>query len=221
MPIGKSPSSYVPLCTTLAAAAVLTFGREAAQQLMGIKERIPKGLADWYDGPSLLEYLDGMQALDRKVNAPFMMAINGKYRGMPRTPLIFQREDGVLTFETKRDGHHGRGSGVCKKGMTLIMVSRLPAPFRLALGGERLTQDAADAEQAAGRHSGAVTERPRTKSPLRSAATRVRLRLRGIEEEEIIPGFVLCSPEAAGAQRFGLRGADPHPRPQEHPHGRL
>jgi len=43
----------------------------AAQQTMGLKDRIPKGVADWYDGPSLLEYLDGMKALERKVNAPF------------------------------------------------------------------------------------------------------------------------------------------------------
>ncbi len=57
------------------------FGVSAAQHLMGIKDRIPKGVADWYEGPSLLEYLDGMQALDRKVNAPFMMAVSGKYRG--------------------------------------------------------------------------------------------------------------------------------------------
>ena len=54
----------------------------AAQQTMGIKDRVPKDKAPWYDGPSLLEYLDGMQSLDRKVNAPFMMAVAGKYRDM-------------------------------------------------------------------------------------------------------------------------------------------
>ena len=47
---------------------------------MGIKERLPEGLAPWYDGPSLLECLDGMKTLERKVNAPFMMPVNGKYR---------------------------------------------------------------------------------------------------------------------------------------------
>ena len=54
----------------------------AAQQTLGIKDRVPKDKAPWYDGPSLLEYLDGMQSLDRKVNAPFMMAVAGKYRDM-------------------------------------------------------------------------------------------------------------------------------------------
>lgn len=42
----------------------------AAQQILNIKDRLPPGLAPFYDGPSLLEYLDGMQSLERKVNAP-------------------------------------------------------------------------------------------------------------------------------------------------------
>jgi len=42
----------------------------AAQQMLNIKERLPKGIAPFYDGPSLLEYLDNMQSLERKVNAP-------------------------------------------------------------------------------------------------------------------------------------------------------
>jgi len=54
----------------------------AAQQTMGIKERIPAGVAPWYDGPSLLEYLDNMKALERKINAPFMVPISAKYRDM-------------------------------------------------------------------------------------------------------------------------------------------
>ena len=52
----------------------------SAQTSVGIKDRVPKKLAPWYDGPSLLEYLDDMKALERKVNAPFMMPVNGKYR---------------------------------------------------------------------------------------------------------------------------------------------
>lgn len=51
----------------------LTFMPVSAQAMQGIKERIPKDLAPWYDGPSLLEFLDSMQALERKVNAPLMM----------------------------------------------------------------------------------------------------------------------------------------------------
>ncbi|OTA34026.1 hypothetical protein BTJ68_05867 [Hortaea werneckii EXF-2000] len=53
----------------------------AAQQACGIRERVPKETAAWAPQyPSLLEYLDGMQALERKVGAPFMMPIAAKYR---------------------------------------------------------------------------------------------------------------------------------------------
>lgn len=54
----------------------------SAQTFTGIKDRVPKKLAPWYDGPSLLEYLDNMQALERKLNAPFMMPIAAKYKDM-------------------------------------------------------------------------------------------------------------------------------------------
>lgn len=54
----------------------------SAQTFTGIKERVPKETAPWYGGPSLLEYLDNMQALDRKLNAPFMMPIAAKYKDL-------------------------------------------------------------------------------------------------------------------------------------------
>jgi peptide chain release factor subunit 3 len=54
----------------------------SAQTFTGIKDRVPKETAPWYGGPSLLEYLDGMQALERKLNAPFMMPIAAKYKDM-------------------------------------------------------------------------------------------------------------------------------------------
>jgi peptide chain release factor subunit 3 len=50
----------------------------SAQTFVGIKERVPTSVAPWYGGPSLLEYLDDMQALERKLNAPFMMPIAAK-----------------------------------------------------------------------------------------------------------------------------------------------
>jgi peptide chain release factor subunit 3 len=126
----------------------------AAQQTMGIKDRIPKGVADWYSGPSLLEYLDGMQTLERKVNAPFMMPVNGKYRDM-----------GTIV-EGKIE------SGVVKKGMSLIMMPNRNQVEVAAAYGE--TEDEVTAAQ---------------------CGDQVRLRLRGIEEEDILPGFVLCSPK--------------------------
>lgn len=46
----------------------------------GLKERIPKDVCPWYEGPALLEYLDGMQVVERKLKAPFMMPISTKYK---------------------------------------------------------------------------------------------------------------------------------------------
>jgi peptide chain release factor subunit 3 len=126
----------------------------AAQQMQGIKERIPDGIAPWYNGPSLLEYLDNMAALERKINAPFMMPVNGKYRDM-----------GTM-IEGKIE------SGVIRKGMSLIMMPNREKVEVAALYGE--TEDEVNMAQ---------------------CGDQVRIRLRGIEEEDILPGFVLCSPK--------------------------
>ncbi|KAK4229478.1 eukaryotic peptide chain release factor GTP-binding subunit [Podospora fimiseda] len=126
----------------------------AAQQTIGIKTRVPKDLAPWYDGPSLLEYLDNMSALERKVNAPFMMAVAGKYRDM-----------GTMV-EGKIE------AGVIKKGMSVVMMPNKQTVDISALYGE--TED---------------------EIPIAQCGDQVRLRLRGIEEEDISPGFVLCSPK--------------------------
>ena len=126
----------------------------AAQQTIGIKDRIPKGVAPFYDGPSLLEYLDNMTTLERKVNAPFMMPVNGKYRDM-----------GTIV-EGKIE------SGVVKKGMSLTMMPN---------------RDKVEVATAYGETEEEV--------PAAQCGDQVRLRLRGIEEEDILPGFVLCSPK--------------------------
>lgn len=126
----------------------------AAQQTVNIKDRIPKGVQNFYDGPSLLEYLDNMKTLERKVNAPFMMPINGKYRDM-----------GTIV-EGKIE------SGVVKKQMSLVMMPNREKVDIAALYGE--TEEETTAAQ---------------------CGDQVRLRLRGIEEEDILPGFVLCSPK--------------------------
>ena len=126
----------------------------AAQQVMGIKDRVPKDVAPWYDGPSLLEYLDNMKALERKTNAPFMMAVAGKYRDL-----------GTM-IEGKIE------AGVVKKQMSLTMMPNKQNIEVAAVYGE--TEEEMSIAQ---------------------CGDQVRLRLRGIEEEEILPGFVLCSPK--------------------------
>ena len=126
----------------------------AAQQSMNIKDRIPKSVAPWWEGPSLLEYLDNMQALERKLNAPFMLPVNAKYRDLGT--MI----DGKIE------------AGVVKKGMSLVMMPRKQAVETSAVYGEQEEE-----------------------IQFGQCGDQVRMRLKGIEEEEILPGFVLCSPK--------------------------
>ncbi|KAM0439972.1 hypothetical protein ACHAPT_001072 [Fusarium lateritium] len=126
----------------------------AAQQTLGIKNRIPKDVAPWWEGPSLLEYLDSMKALERKLNAPFMLPVNGKYRDL-----------GTMV-EGKIE------AGVVKKGMGMIMMPNKQNVEAAAVYGEQEEE---------------VT--------LAQCGDQVRIRLKGIEEDDILPGFVLCSPK--------------------------
>ena len=130
----------------------LTFMPISAQTTVGIKNRVPKDICPWYDGPSLLEFLDSMQALERKVNAPFMMPISAKYKDM-----------GTM-IEGKIE------AGVIKKDETYMMMPNREKISIAALYGE--TED---------------------EVPHASCGEQVRLRVRGVEEEDISPGFVLCS----------------------------
>ncbi|KAJ5467335.1 Translation release factor eRF3 [Penicillium sp. IBT 31633x] len=124
----------------------------SAQRTLGIKDRIPKDVCDWYDGPSLLEFLTDFKLPERKVNAPFMMPISAKYRDM-----------GTMA--------EGRiESGIIKKNGTYLMMPNREEVQISALYGE-------------------------TEEEIQTAKVgdQVRLRLRGIEEEDFFPGFVLCS----------------------------
>lgn len=132
----------------------LTFMPIAAQQTLGIKERIPKSVAKWVDSPSLLEYLDSMKTLERKINAPFMMPIAAKYRDMG-TMIEGKVEAGVIRKEQKY----------------LMMPNKAEIQIS-ALYGE--TEDEIQAA---------------------ACGEQVRIRIKGAEEEDIYPGFVLCSPK--------------------------
>ena len=136
------------------AKADVTFMPISAQTTVGIKDRVPKNLAPWYDGPALLEYLDGLKTLERKVKAPFMMPINGKYRDM-----------GTM-IEGKIE------AGQIKKGNNYLMMPNREEISISALYGE--------------------TEE---EIPGASCGDQVRMRIRGVEEEDIMPGFVLCAPK--------------------------
>lgn len=47
-----------------------------------LKDPLTKAVCPWYDGPSLLQFLDNMPTLDRRLNGPFLMPITGKFREM-------------------------------------------------------------------------------------------------------------------------------------------
>ncbi|KAL8715763.1 MAG: hypothetical protein Q9220_000430 [cf. Caloplaca sp. 1 TL-2023] len=132
----------------------LMFMPISAQTTIGIKDRVPKSLAPWYDGPSLLEYLDNLKSLERKINAPFMMPINGKYKDM-----------GTM-IEGKIE------AGVLRKANNYMMMPNREEVSISALYGE--TED---------------------EIPQAQCGDQVRLRIRGVEEEDIQAGFVLCSPK--------------------------
>lgn len=131
----------------------LTFMPISAQTTLGIRERVPKDIAPWSDAPSLLEYLDGMKTLERKLTAPFMMPIAAKYRDMG-TMIEGKIEAGIIKKENKY----------------LMMPSRAEIQIS-ALYGE--TED---------------------EIPHATCGDQVRIRIKGAEEEDISPGFVLCSP---------------------------
>ena len=70
----------------------------------GLKERIPKSHCPWYNGPSLLEYLDSMPLVQRKINDPFMLPISGKMKDL-----------GTVVEGKIESGH-------IKKGQNLLMM---------------------------------------------------------------------------------------------------
>ncbi|KAL8958875.1 MAG: hypothetical protein Q9193_004151 [Seirophora villosa] len=134
--------------------ADITFMPISGQTGLGIKDRVPKDVCSWYDGPSLLEYLDNLKSLERKVNAPFMMPINGKYKDM-----------GTM-IEGKIE------AGVLRKANNYLMMPNREEVSISALYGE--TEEEMQMAQ---------------------CGDQVRLRIRGVEEEDIQPGFVLCAPK--------------------------
>jgi peptide chain release factor subunit 3 len=93
-----------------------------------------------------------MKGLERKLKAPFMMPVSGKYKDM-----------GVVV-EGKIE------SGIIKKGGALLMMpGRTPVEVV------------------------AIYSESEEELPNASCGDQVRMRVRGVEEEDVVPGFVLTS----------------------------
>ncbi|KAK6461542.1 polypeptide release factor 3 [Scheffersomyces coipomensis] len=120
----------------------------------GLKLRVDANDCPWYTGPSLLEYLDNMETVNRKINAPFMLPISGKMKDL-----------GTVIEGKIESGH-------IKKGGNLIIMPNKTNVEILTVYNE--TEQECEAAY---------------------CGEQVRLRLKGVEEEDIQPGYVLSSPK--------------------------
>jgi peptide chain release factor subunit 3 len=120
----------------------------------GLKDRVDPKDCPWYSGPSLLEYLDNMDTMHRKINGPFMMPVSGKMKDL-----------GTVVEGKIESGH-------VKKGTNLIMMPNKTPIEVLTIYNE--TEQECDTA---------------------FSGEQVRLKIKGIEEEDLQPGYVLTSPK--------------------------
>ncbi|KAI0082483.1 eukaryotic polypeptide chain release factor 3 [Panus rudis PR-1116 ss-1] len=118
-----------------------------------LKDRIEKKVCPWWDGPSLLEQLDTMPMVNRKINAPLMMPISEKYKDM-----------GTIVVGKIESGH-------LRKGDSLLLM-----PNKTEVEVTAIYNEMEDEVSSA------------------LCGDNVRIRLRGVDDEDISPGFVLTSP---------------------------
>ncbi|KAK9432412.1 P-loop containing nucleoside triphosphate hydrolase protein [Lipomyces doorenjongii] len=130
----------------------VTFMPVSAYSGANLKDRVAKNVCPWYDGPSLLEFLDGMPILERKINAPFMMPIGSKYRDL-----------GTMVEGKIESGHAKKGSQL------LLMPNKVPV--------EVLT----------------IYNETEAEANTAVCGEQVKLRLKGVEEDDVQVGFVLSS----------------------------
>ena len=110
-------------------------------------------VAPTHSGPSLLEHLDKLPMIERKLNAPLMIPVSEKYKDMG-TIVVGKIESGLL-----------------RKNDTLLMMPN-KTEVEVAAVYSELEEEINQA----------------------MCGDNVRIRLRGVDDEEISPGFVLTSP---------------------------
>jgi len=130
-----------------------TFIPLSAYSGANLKERVTKKVCSWYDGPSLLEQLDNMPMVDRKIRGPVMIPVSEKYKDMG-TIIVGKIESGRI-----------------HKGDSLLVM-----PNRTTVEVAAVYNEMEDEV------NGAI------------CGDNVRIRLRGVEDEEVSTGFVLTSP---------------------------
>ncbi|GMK55522.1 hypothetical protein CspeluHIS016_0205780 [Cutaneotrichosporon spelunceum] len=132
----------------------LTFIPVSAQMGQNMKDRVDKKTAPWYEGPSLLEYLDDMEVLDRDVNAPFMLPVSEKFN-----------ELGTMVMGKIESGRVRKGDGL------LLM------PNKRSVEVAAIYTETGDELDVA------------------FCGDNIRMRIRGINDDEVQPGYVLTSPQ--------------------------
>ncbi|KAB5594287.1 Eukaryotic peptide chain release factor GTP-binding subunit [Ceratobasidium theobromae] len=120
---------------------------------LNMKERVPKSICPWHEGPALLELLDTMPMVDRKINGPVMMPISEKYKDM-----------GAIVVGKLESGR------IYKNDNLLLMPNKTSVEIA------------------------AIYNEMEEEINFAYSGDNVRLRLRGIDDEEITPGYVLTSP---------------------------
>ncbi|RKP25856.1 P-loop containing nucleoside triphosphate hydrolase protein [Syncephalis pseudoplumigaleata] len=94
-----------------------------------LKDPVAKDVCSWYDGPSLLQFLDAMQMLERKMNAPLMMPITDK----SKASLLC--EMGTTVGGKIESGH-------VKKGKRALVM---PGKKMVEIAGIQIEEDEVDA----------------------------------------------------------------------------
>lgn len=119
-----------------------------------LKERVDPKECSWYTGPTLLEYLDKMNHVDRRVNAPFMLPIAAKMKDL-----------GTIVEGKIESGHIKKGQS------TLLMPNKTTVEIQN------------------------IYNETETEVDMAMCGEQVKLRIKGVEEDDISPGFVLTSPK--------------------------
>jgi peptide chain release factor subunit 3 len=135
-----------------------------------LKDRVSKSVCSWWEyvifiplctppltmtpsGPSLLEHLDKLPMVDRKIRSPVMIPISEKYKDM-----------GTIAVGKLESGH-------IRKGDTLLLM-----PNKDEIEVAAIYNELEEEVQVA------------------VSGDNVRMRIRGVEDDDISPGFLLTSP---------------------------
>lgn len=138
----------------------------------GLLEKIDVAICPWYQGTPFIPFIDELPSLNRKADGPFIMPIVDKYKDM-----------GTVVM--------GKVEGGCaKKGQNLlVMPNRVSTEYFsrhmniCILISFFITQTQVSVDQLWSDEDEVTTVGP---------GENVKIKLKGIEEEDVSPGFVLC-----------------------------